>query len=231
MQTRVKNKTLHHEVEQLLKRIPFFKRLCEQKPAQFQRLIHLGQILEADPGNTVICPSQTADSIYVLLKGQLNVLLDRSTGNTETVQLNTIFAGEMFGTLAFFSGRNHSTHIQNGNNATKPLIFKLDSQFVNESSSYCQLCLKTQTEFYRFAHDNIRWLLEQNKMSSPSHALVTTLRKLRLTPVKLGCPNELEALKDQCKILADIALQWVDSYQNIDNTENIERKKSVTTSA
>jgi len=204
-------KDLLYDVERLLRRIPFFEKIHQESPAQLQRLINLAEIVEAGPGVAILEKGQPLDSIYFLLKGQCDVFLaDEENANV----INHIFPGEMFGIIAMVTQKPRSAFIQTNKSPQKHLLFKLHADFFCDQSGYSQLTENMQINFYRFALDNIRWILEQNKMANPQHALVGHLRQLRQAVITKGAEGELQALKMQCQTLADIVQQWTQSQDD-----------------
>lgn len=193
------------DVERQLKRIPLFKHIFEDSPAQFLRLIHLAEVIEVDAGEYILRQGEKDDGVYFLLKGQLEVGLSED----DRAAINTIYPGEMFGVIAMITQQPRAVYVKASQSQRKHLAFKLNTDFISDQSRHAQLSLPMQICFYRFALDNIRWLLEQHKMSHPKHEKVTALRQMRLPPIAATQDDtELQALKEQCQMLAHFIVQW-----------------------
>lgn len=206
MQSLAVTKDLVEKIEGLLKRIPFFKKFHDESPILFQRIIHLAEIIEVDTDEYILKKGQKNDGVYFLLKGQLDVLLEEDSAPSA---LNQILPGEMFGIISMMTGDNRSASIKTTSSHKKHLIFKLDNEFISGTSRHSQLTLNIQINFYRFALDNIRWLLEQQKMALPDAELLQALREKRFLPISNTHDlSELEALKEQCKIMAEFVVLW-----------------------
>lgn len=206
MQSLAMTKDLIEEIEVLLKRIPFFKQLHDESYAQFQRIIHLAEIIEAAPSEYILEKGEKNDGVYFLLKGQLNVLLEESD---EGATLNQILPGEMFGIISMMTEETRSAWVKTSSTHKKHLIFKLNNEFISGISRHSQLTLDMQIRFYRFALDNILWLLEQHKMALPDPDLMRELRKVRFSSATNNHDQAaLESLKQQCKEMSNFVVRW-----------------------
>ena len=61
-------------IQRLLSGIPFFNEILRADPAQFDRLLNMSEVLQAEAGDTVIRQGDSDTFLYFLLKGQLAVV-------------------------------------------------------------------------------------------------------------------------------------------------------------
>jgi CRP/FNR family transcriptional regulator, cyclic AMP receptor protein len=193
------------EIQRLAKRIPFFSDVLASNPAQFDKMFELAEIVEAQPGETIINKGDTDMYLYFLLKGRLAVYL---TDSPDATHLNYVSPGEVFGVLSMVTHTPRSAKIIADKNARSILLFKMNFAYFNDDSTRSELDLNTKLHFYRMVVNNIRWTLEQNKMADPKHPLVSQLLKLPIPKASKGSAEELVELKDQTRRLSDLLLQW-----------------------
>jgi len=204
------NNITSDDVERLLKRIPFFNDVSKQSEQQFQNLIDLADIREIHPGETIIRKGETDMYLYFLLKGKLAVFLTE----TDTQEISSISPGEVFGILSMITATPRSAFIKSEAGSRSSIIYKLNFAFLADESNTSKLSLETKLIFYRMAVHNIRWTVEQKKMSDPKHPLVALLLKLPFIKAPKGSTEELLALKEQAKSLSEIIFLWNDHDKN-----------------
>ncbi len=193
------------DIEQLLKRIPFFTDVLNHSEDQFYKLMGPSEILEADPGETIIQKDSTGNNLYFLLKGQLAVVLDE---NPDSPAITYISPGEVFGMLSMVTDKARSAMIIADRTSKSTLVFKLDQKYFADESPYSILSLATKLIFFRMVVHNIRWKLEMNKMATPNHPLIAEFRKLPLISNTGDTLEDLQELKKLAANLADILLEW-----------------------
>ena len=204
------------EIDRLVKRIPFFSSVLAGSEAQFDTLLDLADIVEVSAGETVIRKGDTDMYLYFLLKGQLTVFPDDDPYSS---QLNYISPGEVFGILSMITNTPRSAMIKADENARSIFLFKLNFAYLNDDSAKSELKLQTKIEFYRMAANYVRWTLEMKKMADPKHPLVAMMMKLPLLKAPKGTNEELQALKEQTKSMAELLFQWNESDIGASDTE------------
>lgn len=193
-------------IQRLFSGIPFFNEVLRADEEQFNRLMELCELLEADPGDTVIRQGDSDSCLYFLLRGQLAVMAEN--GGSQSQPLNYISPGEVFGTLAMIRGTPRTATIRVDESAREAVLAKLDYVHFNDINDFSVLSMETKVGFYRMVVHNIRWTLEVNKMQDPSNPLVTALRKVPLYTGPKGGEEELKALHEQAHGLADLLCRW-----------------------
>ena len=73
--------------------------------------------------------------------------------------------------------------------------------------------LQTKLIAYRMVVHNIRWSLELNKMQDPKHPLVPKLLKMPVYTGSKDSKEELTALHEQSKNLAQLLCDWNDAQE------------------
>lgn len=203
------------DVERLLKRIPFFNDVAKHSDLQFHTLIELGDIIEIDPGETIIRKGETDMYLYFLLKGQLAVFMDDTTASPP---INLINPGEVFGILSMITATPRSAFIKADTSAKSTLLYKLNFAYLADETATSKLSLATRLIFYRMAVFNIRWMLEQKKMADPRHPMVATLLKLPIIKADKDTVDELDALKQQARNMSEIVFKWNEYDHDHDKT-------------
>ena len=196
------------EIYRLIKRIPFFSSVLASSEAQFETLLDLADIVEVSAGETVIRKGDTDMYLFFLLKGQLTVYLDDDPYSS---RLNYISPGEVFGILSMITNTPRSAMIKADENARSILLFKLNFAYLNDDSAKSELKLQTKIEFYRMAANYVRWTLEMKKMADPKNPLTAKMLKLPLLKAPKNTNEELQALKEQTKSMAELLFQWNES--------------------
>lgn len=194
-------------IQRMVQGIPFFNEVIRTDPPQFDQIMTRARLLQAEPGDLVIRLGDTDPNLYFLLKGQLNVL----AADTGSPVINSISAGQPFGTLAMLRNMPRSATIVADPAGKAVVLLALDYSFFRDVDDYSLFTLPTKLSFYKMVVNDIRWTLEMNKKSNPGHALVGALRKIPLFTGARGTRDELASLREQALALADILCQWNES--------------------
>lgn len=193
-------------IKRLVSGIPFFNEISRNDGQQFEKLLELMEVLEANPGEEVIRKGDTDTYLYFLLRGQLAVIAP--AGDNAGQVINYVSPGEVFGTLAMIREIPRSATLKVDEAAQQAVVARLDHQFFKNLDDFSTFSLETKLAFYRMVVHNIRWTLEMNKMQDPQHELVASLRKVPIFMGEKGTREELDSLFDQSTTLAEILCQW-----------------------
>ena len=152
-------------LQRSLKGVTFFKELAVSDPAQFDVLLSVAKIEQADANEVIIHQGEATQSLYFLLRGELSVFT-----TDETHALNTINAGEVFGVMSMLSGKPRSASIKA---LSKPvLVAAIDFKYFSDIDNFILFNMASKIAFYRMVVNSIRWTLEVNKMADGQHPLV-----------------------------------------------------------
>lgn len=193
-------------IKRLVSGIPFFNEISRNDGGQFETLLHLIEVLEAQPGEAVIRKGDTDTYLYFLLRGQLAVVAPN--GDSDGAIINYVSPGEVFGTLAMIREIPRSATLKVDEAAQQAVVARLDHQFFKNLDDFSTFSLDTKLAFYRMVVHNIRWTLEMNKMQDPQHELVASLRKVPIFMGEKGTREELGSLFEQSNTLAEILCEW-----------------------
>lgn len=194
-------------IQRMVQGIPFFNEVLRTDRHQFDQIMTRGRLLHAEPADVVIRLGDNDPNLYFLLKGQLNVL----AADAGSPVINTISAGQPFGTLAMLRNMPRSATIVADPGGKAVVLLALDFSFFRDIDDYGLFTLPTKLAFYKMVVNDIRWTLEMNKKSNPAHALVGAMRKVPLFIGTRGTREELASLHEQALALADILCQWNES--------------------
>lgn len=194
-------------IQRMVQGIPFFNEVLRTDRHQFDQIMTRGRLLQAEPSDVVIRLGDNDPNLYFLLKGQLNVL----AADAGSPVINTISAGQPFGTLAMLRNMPRSATIVADPAGKAVVLLALDFSFFRDIDDYGLFTLPTKLAFYKMVVNDIRWTLEMNKKSNPAHALVGAMRKVPLFTGTRGTREELASLYEQALALADILCQWNES--------------------
>lgn len=189
-------------LQRLVGGVRFFKELMQTDSSQFEFLMSTVQFLSADQNELIIEEGRPVQSLYFIVKGELDVLL-LSNRNEPISQLR---AGEMFGALAMILNqpRSASVRVQ----SPSALIAKINyTHFLNEHMS-SHFTLATKLLFFRMLANNLRWLLDQNRRSMPDHPLTERVRQLPIYTGEKGGEDELKAMQEHALLNGQILYEW-----------------------
>lgn len=193
-------------IQRLVSGIPFFNEVLRTDREQFDRLMELCEILQAEPGERVIRQGDSDTFLFFLLRGQLGVIAPDSDNDEQII--NYVSPGEVFGTLAMIRGIPRSATLRVDDSAREAVVARLDYVFFRNLRDFSTFSLDTKLAFYRMVMHNIRWTLEVNKIQDPDHELVAELRKVPVFTGPWGTAEELESLHEQSNTLAEILCRW-----------------------
>tara|TARA_R110000868_G_scaffold59547_9_gene182664 strand:- start:13 stop:699 length:687 start_codon:yes stop_codon:yes gene_type:complete len=189
--------TLHR----LLAGVTFYKELIHTDQTQFELLMSLTQFGFAEQGETILHKDEPANILYFLLRGELEVLADDNS-----TPINIISAGELLGVMAMVldDRRSASLRVKTRN----AILAGVDYEHFRDISDFSMFTLATKLSFFRMLTANIRWNIEKNRFANPSHPLVPRLRTIPLFSGSRDTPEELEALRVQAHVLAELLCDW-----------------------
>lgn len=189
-------------LQRLVNGVTFFKELIQSEPEQFELLMSVTQFVTADTDEVVIHQSDSANTLYFLIRGQLAVINEEQPD----VILNEINPGEMFGVMAMVLNNKRSASIKVSSRTV--LLAGIDYQHFSDRSDSSMFSLNTKISFFRMLNNNIRWNLEQKKIEDPNHPLIA---KLRTLPIYSGIRNtheELDFLYSQAHTQSELLQEW-----------------------
>lgn len=199
-------KQTKESIQRFVYGITFFKEVIDSDPPQFEKLMELSRILEAEPNEFVIHKGAQDPYLYFLLKGRLIVLPNDNATNAQA--LNEINPGELFGAMAMVTGQARSATIKVHESSKSNLLFAVNFNHFKNINDFSDFTMATKISFYRLVVHNIRWTLETNKMKEPNHPLVAKMRQLTLFRGERGTHQELQSLHQQANELAAILSEW-----------------------
>lgn len=199
------NRLPAQEVETWCARIPFFRELRHNSPAQWEALLHTCCAVQLAPAEIIMRRGQTGSWVYFLLKGTLQVYRDEPTGTP----LAEITPGELFGDLALVgdSARKATVAAPRERGAT---VLACDLRTFGALADFSRIGLMTKLGFYRTVLHSIRWRLERYRAAAPTHPLVQELLKAPAFTGERGALAELEYLVAQARLMAQLLERWND---------------------
>ena len=200
-------------LQRLVRSVTFFKDIVQVNPSQFDLLLSVSEFVQAQAGETVLQKGNQDQVLYFLLKGQMSVFSE-DDGDS----LNIINPGEVFGALSMVTGRGRSATVKAETNV---VLLGIDFKYFREIEDFSLFSMETKLIAYRMMSHNIRWNLELNKMQDPENPLNKKLLKLPIYKGEKGDKEELLALHEQSRLLAELLCEWNDS-------KNVHRKNILT---
>jgi len=192
-------------LQRLVRGVTFFKDVLKVDPTQFELLLSVSEFVQAQAGETVLRKGDQDKVLYFLLKGQMSVYCE-----DEGQSLNIIHPGEVFGALSMVTGRGRSATVKA---QTEVVLLGIDFRHFHDIDDFSLFSVETKLIAYRMMLHNIRWNLELNKMQNPTHELNKKLLKLPVYNGVKGSKEELKALHEQSRLLADLLCEWNDEFQ------------------
>lgn len=196
-------------LQRLVRSVTFFKDIVQVNPSQFELLLSVSEFVQAKAGETVLQKGNQDQVLYFLLKGQMSVFSE-DDGDS----LNIINPGEVFGALSMVTGRGRSATVKA---ETDVVLLGIDFKYFREIEDFSLFSMETKLIAYRMMSHNIRWNLELNKMQDPTNSLNKKLLKLPIYKGEKGDKEELLALHEQSRLLAELLCEWNDA-------KNVHRK-------
>ena len=200
-------------LQRLVRSVTFFKDIVQVNPSQFDLLLSVSEFVQAQAGETVLQKGNQDQVLYFLLKGQMSVFSEEDGDS-----LNIINPGEVFGALSMVTGRGRSATVKA---ETDVVLLGIDFKYFREIEDFSLFSMETKLIAYRMMSHNIRWNLELNKMQDPENPLNKKLLKLPIYKGEKGDKEELLALHEQSRLLAELLCEWNDS-------KNVHRKNILT---
>lgn len=190
-------------LQRLVRSVTFFKDIVQVNPSQFDLLLSVSEFVQAQAGETVLQKGHQDQELYFLLKGQMSVFSE-DDGDS----LNIINPGEVFGALSMVTGRGRSATVKA---ETDVVLLGIDFKYFREVEDFSLFSMETKLIAYRMMLHNIRWNLELNKIQDPENPLNKKLLKLPIYKGEKGDKEELMALHEQSRLLAELLYEWNDT--------------------
>lgn len=192
-------------IEQLLAAIPFYKSVKQRDPAQFETLLQHSRLVKYAPGEVVLQRGETDQWLYFLLKGQLSVFAGE---DSQAQTVNTITPGEVFGDLAMLVDRKRTATVIADPNCRQVLVFGTDFKAFGTLEDTRVISLSTKLAYFANTVHSLRWKLEVYRVRYPQSELASQHRKIKLYTGPRGTIEELLALHQQARELAQLLLRW-----------------------
>jgi CRP-like cAMP-binding protein len=201
-------------LQRLVRSVTFFKDVVRVNSEQFDLLLSVSEFVQAQAGETVLQKGNQDQVLYFLLKGQMSVFCE-----DEGVSLNIIHPGEVCGALSMVTGRGRCATVKA---EADVILLGIDFKYFHDIEDFSLFSIETKLIAYRMMLHNIRWNLEVNKMQYPTHELNKKLLKLPIYKGEKGNKEELLALHEQSRLLADLLCEWNDEYKVLRISQMVE---------
>lgn len=209
MEIKLLHKFPREELEQLLSAIPFFNAVKQQDSEQLDALVRSSRIIYFRPGEIVLQRGDGDQCLYFLLKGRLAVYPgDDPTGEP----INYVTPGEVFGDLAWLTGKPRSATILADGGSRDAMVFALDFSGFGDLNSVHPISLKTKLIYYRNTVHSLRWKLEVYRSKFPNESISNKHRHVKLYTGIKDTIDELKSLHVQAAVLAELLLEWNSSF-------------------
>lgn len=195
-------------LQRLVRSVTFFKDVVKVSPAQFDLLLSVSAFVQAKAGEVVLQKGNQDTVLYFLLKGQMSVYSENAD---DEESLNIINPGEVFGALSMVTGRGRSATVKAETNV---VLLGIDFKYFRDIDDFSLFTVETKLIAYRMMLHNIRWNIEVNKMHHPDHELNKKLLKLPIFKGEKGGKEELMALHEQSRLLAELLCEWNEEQQS-----------------
>ena len=191
-------------VMRMVRSVTFLKNLASQDKSQFDLLLSVSQFVRHDQGEILMKKGEAADCLYFLLKGQVSVFPSADS------QISSILnPGEIVGTMSMVTGCQRSATVIAHSDV---VLLALKYEHCVDINDYGLFNLHTKLMAYRMVIHHIRWALELNKMKQPTHELAPQIFKLPIYSGEKGTQEELLALHEQARMLAELLSEWNESH-------------------
>ncbi|AWF79911.1 cyclic nucleotide-binding domain-containing protein [Microbulbifer sp. A4B17] len=198
-------------VDRLLNVIHLFRDIRASSEWQYDVLLKRSRLVSLQPGEQLLRAGDVDQWVYFLLRGELHVKVDNSAseevpGNERP--LAVIRPGELFGDLSMLLAEPRSADVFAAHGSLDTQVLGVDCTLFGDLENLSLLQLPAKLVFYRNMVHSLRWKLEVYRSKYPAHQLANSHRKLKLYTGPKNCREELLALAQQAKALAQILLDW-----------------------
>lgn len=198
-------------IDSLLLSIPFYRAVKSLDQYQYDLLMRYSRVIEYQPGEVVLEKGRRDEWLYFLLKGQLEVLSGKHLDKgdvSESVVVNYITPGEVFGDLAVLLDHERTATVVADSNSKRIVVFGTDFRVFGELEDVRPIALATKLIYYRNMVHNLRWKLEVYRISYPEKSFASDHRKVKLFTGQRDSMAELISLDKQARALANLIVLW-----------------------
>ncbi|WP_444892765.1 Crp/Fnr family transcriptional regulator [Microbulbifer sp. TRSA001] len=198
-------------VDRLLNVIHLFRDIRASSEWQYDVLLKRSRLVSLQSGEQLLRAGDVDQWVYFLLRGELHVKVsspsaEEASGNERP--LAVIRPGELFGDLSMLLAEPRSADVFAANNSQDTQVLGVDCTLFGDLEDLSLLQLPAKLVFYRNMVHSLRWKLEVYRSKYPGHQLANSHRKLKLYTGPKNSREELLALAEQAKALAQILLDW-----------------------
>ncbi|GAA5445639.1 hypothetical protein Misp06_03842 [Microbulbifer sp. NBRC 101763] len=198
-------------VDRLLNVIHLFRDIRAASEWQYDVLLKRSRLVSLEPGEQLLRAGDVDQWVYFLLRGELQVQME-NTGNGLGVSpertLAVIRPGELFGDLSMLLAEPRSANVFAARHSRETQVLGLDCTLFGDLEDLSLLQLPAKLIFYRNMVHSLRWKLEVYRSKYPGHQLADSHRRLKLYTGPKNSREELLALAEQARALAQILLDW-----------------------
>ncbi|WP_444929647.1 cyclic nucleotide-binding domain-containing protein [Microbulbifer sp. SSSA002] len=198
-------------VDRLLNVIHLFRDIRASSEWQYDVLLKRSRLVSLQPGEQLLRAGDVDQWVYFLLRGELHVKVDGLASEDmlgSARPLAVIRPGELFGDLSMLLAEPRSADVFAAYSSQDTQVLGVDCTLFGDLEDLSLLQLPAKLVFYRNMVHSLRWKLEVYRSKYPGHQLANSHRKLKLYTGPKNCREELLALAEQAKALAQILLDW-----------------------
>lgn len=195
-------------INNIVRRVSFFKTLQDQDSSQALLLLSHSKLLNVSAGELIFNRGQAAPTVYFILSGSVEVFSDSSP---EARLLGTIAAGETFGEMALFNNDGRVATIKaSPHNTRGTKLLACDFSMFGGIDDFSSLSLSTKLLFMRQLVQRAEWRLVKNRIRFPNHQFFQDLKINTPEQTEQGSVEELFTLHKQVMQLNDALVRWND---------------------
>ncbi|SDJ93371.1 cyclic nucleotide-binding domain-containing protein [Microbulbifer yueqingensis] len=197
-------------VDRLLNVIHLFRDIRAASAWQYDVVLKRSRLVSLAPGERLLAAGDVDQWVYFLLRGELNVHIDSGDGaaGQDARPLAVIRPGEVFGDLSMLLAEPRSANVSAAPTSRDTEVLGVDCTLFGDLADFSLLHVSTKLIFYRNMVHSLRWKLEVYRSKYPDHELANSHRRLKLYTGPKNSREELMALAEQARALAQILLDW-----------------------
>ncbi|HEY9034236.1 MAG TPA: cyclic nucleotide-binding domain-containing protein [Pseudomonadales bacterium] len=182
-----------HSLQQLGRRIAFFRHLADSDPGQLQCLLSHSVMIELEPGEVLIEKGTRGSEFYALAEGQLAIFPEKRLADTAICEL---WPGQLVGVLAMLNQQPRTATVAVSSLAGAT-VFATDFRRFGALEDFSVISLSSKLALLREVVGHIHATLRQCERDVPDAGLSNELATLTDFAGRPGSLDELEHLAEQ----------------------------------
>lgn len=203
------------QLDFLLSGISFIRTLKEESITEADLVLGGSHLYEADPGEQLTTRGSHIDTLFFLLRGQLQVFPDEEVDDAQPVSI--VSPGQLVGGLELAANQPATGSVAVDETVGRALLLGIDHATLGKGSELGLIALPTKVSLLRLIANNSRWRVDQYRSRYPECPHANRMGEIPIASMSGPLDKQIESLVSQCTVIAELLRDWKNWLRNQDD--------------